>query len=341
MPMLDPRQLPMPLTYARLMLRQLTDGADGQARLLEGTSITDADLLDPAAEVGLSDFIRVFENASRIFEPDWALGLDFDLPAQGALGFAMACAPTIGDSLDTLARYGHVRAPWFRLREFRDGDAWGVAILRQFPVEPDIDMAMMESVNQSAQKLIEAVLGQPMVEAVMRFDYVAPPWRDVYLARFSGKVVFEADFCGLSVPSAWRTLPCPLTDAGMYQASLARLESERRRLDSPDNVAARVAMQLKAAGDAGADLETIAARLNVSRRTLLRRLGDAGTSFGELRDAHAKARAAELLSDPNYSVAEVGQRLGYAEPANFTRAFRRWFGSTPRAFRQLMRGTAG
>ncbi len=334
--MVDARQLPMPITYARIMLRELGTTPERRARLLEGTDITEAALVDPAAETNLADFLTMFDNGHAIFEPGWTLMLAtrFDLAAQGALGFAMVCAPTLAQSFDIMARYGHVRAPWFRLEVFRADAEWGVKIQRQFPVAAHIDTAIIESVLLSAQNLVESVLGRPMIEASMFFDYPAPAWSDRYVESFSGKVMFDSTDAGFSMPNVWRRSPCPLADAGMYQAALSRLEMERRRLDSAEFASVRVAMLLAASGDAGTNLESIARRMNMSRRTLIRRLKEAGTSFGDLLDEHRQQRATELLHDPGYTVTEVGYRLGYSEPANFTRAFKRWFGITPSKYRE-------
>jgi AraC-like DNA-binding protein len=326
----------MPLTYARIMLRVLGTTPARRARLLDNTQITEAALLDPSAEATLADFLAMFDNAHAICEPDWTLILSarFDLAAQGALGFAMVCAPTLAESFDIMARYGHVRAPWFRLQVFTDEREWGVKMVRQFPVAQHIDVGMVESVLLSAQNLVESVLGRPMTEARMHFDFPAPAWRDRYRDFFAGEVIFDADYAGFGMPAVWRDSPCPLADAGMYQAALHRLEMDRRRLDSGDFLAVRVAMLLAASGEAGLDLETTAERLNVSRRTLIRRLKEAGSAFGELLDAHRLERAKALLANPDFTATEIGYRLGYAEPANFTRAFKRWSGVTPGAYRR-------
>jgi len=333
--MLDAGSLPMPLTYARILLRELGTSARLRARLLAGTGISEADLVDPAAEATLGAVLTLFDNASRACDPGWTLdvGRKFDLAAQGALGFAMVCAPTLAASFDTMARYGHVRAPWFRPQAFQERDRWGVKILRQFPVASHVDIAMVEAVVLSGQTLVETVLGRALTETVLSFDYPPPPWADCYRDAYHGRVVFSADYAGFSMPREWRDLPCPLVDAGMYQAAMSRLEMEKRRLDSGSPLSVRVAMLLAASGDAGLDLKTTAQRLNISPRTLIRRLDEAGTSFGRLLDAHRAERAAAMLANPGYSVSEVGYRLGYHEPANFTRAFKRWFGVTPTRYR--------
>ena len=80
-------------------------------------------------------------------------------------------------------------------------------------------------------------------------------------------------------------------------------------------------------------IDAVARRLSTTARTLQRRLARSGTSFEELRD-DARRQAAELyLSTTTLTIAEVTYLLGYSEPTAFHRAFRRWHGTTPQAFR--------
>jgi AraC-like DNA-binding protein len=77
----------------------------------------------------------------------------------------------------------------------------------------------------------------------------------------------------------------------------------------------------------------VARRLAVSDRTLHRRLAGEGTTFAALVDEARRERAQLLLEDRRLSCSEVAFLLGYAEPAAFFRAFRRWTGETPQAWR--------
>jgi AraC-like DNA-binding protein len=81
----------------------------------------------------------------------------------------------------------------------------------------------------------------------------------------------------------------------------------------------------------------VASRLAMSSRTLNRRLADAGTSFGALLTDVRRERAVLLLQDRALTCSEVAFLLGYAEPATFFRAFRRWLGQTPQQHRMAVR----
>lgn len=82
--------------------------------------------------------------------------------------------------------------------------------------------------------------------------------------------------------------------------------------------------------------ERVAKRLNISARTLQRRLNDWGVTFEELVDEYRRDRAFRLLMREDHSILEIAYSLGYSDPAHFTRAFKRWTGVSPRGYRNAI-----
>ena len=102
---------------------------------------------------------------------------------------------------------------------------------------------------------------------------------------------------------------------------------------APDSTAARVrTLLLKAmpSGEFGRD--AIARSLNQSASTLQRRLRDEGATYQELLDATRHEMALEYLRQGGHSLVDVAFLLGFTDQSNFTRAFRRWTGKTPREY---------
>ena len=79
--------------------------------------------------------------------------------------------------------------------------------------------------------------------------------------------------------------------------------------------------------------EQVADKLNVSTRTLQRRLQEEATSFLEILDEQRKQKAQELIFNTHKSLKEVAMELGFAESSTFYRACHRWFNDTPSALR--------
>ncbi|MFC9735588.1 AraC family transcriptional regulator [Streptomyces roseolus] len=84
--------------------------------------------------------------------------------------------------------------------------------------------------------------------------------------------------------------------------------------------------------------EELAERLSVSPQTLRRRLAAEGTTYQRLRDQVRRDHALAELAAGRVSIERLSRRLGFSEPSAFHRAFRRWTGETPRAYR--VRGVA-
>jgi AraC-like DNA-binding protein len=101
----------------------------------------------------------------------------------------------------------------------------------------------------------------------------------------------------------------------------------------PDSAAARVrSLLLKAMPSGDIDQEQIARALHQSPSTLQRRLRKEGTSYQQLLDATRRELALEYLKDGRQSLADITFLLGFSDQSNFTRAFRRWTGKTPRQY---------
>lgn len=79
--------------------------------------------------------------------------------------------------------------------------------------------------------------------------------------------------------------------------------------------------------------ESIAQQLGISEQTMRRRLAEEGISYQQIKDNLRADLAIKLLSNRSLTITEVGQLLNFSEPRAFTRAFKHWFGQTPRDYR--------
>ncbi|MEQ1672653.1 MAG: AraC family transcriptional regulator ligand-binding domain-containing protein, partial [Hyphomicrobium sp.] len=86
-------------------------------------------------------------------------------------------------------------------------------------------------------------------------------------------------------------------------------------------------------------VDWVAAKLDISSRSLQRLLEQQGTSFRRLKEDVLLRRAKSLLGDRGASITEIAFDLGYRDLAHFTRAFRRWTGRSPTEWREFARGS--
>ena len=88
-------------------------------------------------------------------------------------------------------------------------------------------------------------------------------------------------------------------------------------------------------------IEAVARLLCFSPRTFQRLLNEAGVSYSDLVDRCRCKAACELLEQTRKPIHDIAAALGYSDPSSFARAFRRWAGQTPRAYRHRSLGLQG
>jgi AraC-like DNA-binding protein len=332
--------LPMTAAYFRLIARRFATTSARRAALLAGTPAP-ADRVSPEdevdAEIAVATQLRQLRNLQSFAPADWGLelGSALDGMTHGPAGAVAVTAPSVGAALEVLARYATVRTPFIDLSGSHRRGRYEIQVLETCDLGA-VRVAVLEMVLLSIQGVVEAALGRRMTEAAFSMPAPRPRYWRRYAACFHAPVTFAGRSATVSLPAEWLRLPCPLADRIAHRSHCARLESLRQRL-AGDFTDAMVERLLQAGADAGATLGDTARRLRVSPRTLVRRLGARGTSYRALLEGHRRRRAAELLGQPELSVAEIAERLGYETPTSFARACRRWFAMSPRAYRARRR----
>ena len=112
-------------------------------------------------------------------------------------------------------------------------------------------------------------------------------------------------------------------------------------LDLPQRVARLLDQLVAASAGSYPSLTEVSSRLCLSTRTLKRRLRERRTSFRKIVASKRMTHAADLLAGSTLSLGLVAESTGYSSKANFARAFRRWSGLTPTAFRRRMQKAVG
>jgi AraC-like DNA-binding protein len=112
------------------------------------------------------------------------------------------------------------------------------------------------------------------------------------------------------------------------------------RSATPDAVGHDVAKRVRKvvgglieAGAGSPDIQVVAEAMGTTVRTLQRRLHGSGLTYGGVLQEVRYAAARHLLQNERRTIGEIALALGYSDHAHFTRAFLRWTGLTPRAFR--------
>ncbi len=262
------------------------------------------------------------------------MGMQMRVSWHGFLGFAAMTAATVREALEVAEHFSLTRTSAFGLSSCVEGNAAALVLEERAELGALREFAVITLLVGIARIAREATGGE--VQGLAECAFPEPAYAARVLER-SGKeratMLFDRPSHRLVFPASTLDLPIVTADPVATQLARAQCDRELAALTEGGSLVGRV-RALVSRGDEGArSLEDVARRLHLSTRTLKRRLADQGTSFSAVLEGVRHQRALLLLEDRTLALADVAGRLGYSDVANFTRAFRRWTGRTPAAYR--------
>jgi AraC-like DNA-binding protein len=303
--------------------------------LLAGLPIDYAKLSEPTTKVPLRVCEAILGRAIELTrEPALAVhvGTQMRLSTHGFLGFAAMTASTAREALDLAVRFASTRTSALGLALYVEGKTASLVIEERTPLSPLIREFVVIALFVGVWQLGQALTGAP-IDGVAECAFAAPDY--VGKLPTAGRVRFDCPAHRLVFPSS--VLDLPLRSADAVATRLAREQCERELAEVVDASLPGRIRALLAEADGTRSLEDVAKQLRISPRTIKRKLAERGTTFSEIRDDLRRQRALLLLDNRELSIGDVAARLGYSELPNFTRAFRKWTGKTPLAYRERAR----
>lgn len=322
--------------FAWKVARQTHDSVD-EAALLRSVGVDPDGPVDPSFMIPDFDYYALFERAARL-DPGGA-----ELPLRtggsmlcddyGAFGLAWKSAPTLRGSYKRAERYARVLTSVASYEvQGTDGGAY-MHLHRDGERRLGLRLSN-EATIASIFAISQQVATRPFRPLAIYFKHDAPGPTQAHERHFGCPVHFNADRDALYVSDEALAHPNRLGDERIAQFFDAHLETELAKLDDDASLDQRVRIQISQALSAGVPtIAQIGERLNMSERTLQRRLSDRGHSFQALVDEARRQLAERLLTQSSYSLADISFLTGFSEQSAFTRAFKRWCGQTPRSYR--------
>ena len=161
----------------------------------------------------------------------------------------------------------------------------------------------------------------------------APADPGPYERLFGCPVSFGADANRLSIGLAEADHALPTGNRDLAAMHDRALVEQLARLDKKDVMARFRASLLERMSSGDLSEDNLARDLNMSRRSLQRRLAEAEATYQSLVDETRRDMALRYLEDRGKSATDIAFLLGYSQQSAFTRAFRRWTGKSPSAYR--------
>ncbi|MEW6703431.1 MAG: AraC family transcriptional regulator [Pseudomonadota bacterium] len=181
-------------------------------------------------------------------------------------------------------------------------------------------------------RVIQWLIGRPLLPRMIHHPLPAGSHAARYAELFGAPVRFGQPFSAMDFDPVELEVPLPTANPVVAEWC-ARLTAdiEQSRRGQLRVRVKKVLVELLPKGDPRR--EDVAEALHMSERTLQRRLSEEGTHFQELVDATRRELAQQFLSAGRLSPKEMSFELGFADPSNFYRACKRWFGQSPKMLR--------
>lgn len=249
------------------------------------------------------------------------------------LGFVWLSSDTLFDALNRLVKYQRLISTVadISLRETDDSVELVVSILQSSgqPEPASIDAAVGVFL-----RMCRMAVCRPFNPKRVSLQRPRPSCAERFESLFQAPLEFTAEQNVLYLdPSSIRE-PLPGADPELLRANDQVVIDYLARFDR-ESLSMRVrSLLIELLPDGQPTQQGIASSLNLSVRNLQRKLHAEGISFKHLLDETRKELATQYIRDRNRRIGEITYLLGFSEPSNFTRAFRRWTGCSPNEYRE-------
>ena len=213
-----------------------------------------------------------------------------------------------------------------------------VALVPHVPDLP-IERFLIEASMTSLVAVFRALMQSQRSPAWIELAYARPAYAQAYQDFFRCPVRFNADAHRMAFDPSMLADRLPGYDPISCSAVRAQLLGLLEKPAERHELVETLTSSLRQNVDEPPRQRELAQAVNVSERTLRRRLSRQDTTFSTLRDSARYDQARELLTHSTQTITQVAEALGYSDPRAFRRAFKRWSGQLPTAFRET--GAAG
>ena len=312
--------------------------------LLEDYGISQEQLLrESSLNIGPADInifnglnaVIVLETASKLTNDHHIalrLGQLIGIESYNTFGFALMSCANLRESSDLLVRYGRVFfKPSWKSESSKGGlllwpDFTNIGTLSHQRLITELTFSQLIRIANSL------CLGR-LDGAEIQFSFPMPAEANIYKKIFGAKITFDAERSQIYIPDTILDTPVKTANISDHVVFLQQCEEILNSLAGGNKIITEVRRLLLQSAGKFLDITGVANRLNMSERTLRRKLNAESLNFRIIADEVKDRLARDYLTKTTLTVADIAHLLSYSETVNFRRAFVRWNGITPNKYR--------
>ena len=328
----------VPAIYSRLLLLTAENEGLSPETLLQGGGLDSEALSNPFGSIPFRVHEQMLLDASsRLGDPAFGMKMGrrmtrldhFDI-----LGYAVISNRTLEEALALgIRNLADFRGPIAIQRESRDEQACYV-FSPLLPPRPGLTLHL-EFLMSHGLTTLRSVIGPEYHPLEVHLQHAPLGPMEEYAKTFGQVPRFSQTENCMVIPIAWLDMPCKTANPPLSEALSKHMTRLLGSLPTATRLRDVVRSEIAEALSSGrVGLKEIARRLKLKPRTLQHQLHAEETRFQELLEEVRREKAFKALSQPQGSIADIADRLGFSDSRAFDRAFRRWSGQTPREYRR-------
>jgi AraC-like DNA-binding protein len=251
-----------------------------------------------------------------------------------ALGYAWLASHTFKEAFERLERYLKIVSNVGKLHFSQEENVYLLRFSDVLPRNEGIEHpAQIDLAFAVLIRMCRITCDGDFRPLQVEITHPQPACHAEHEAYFECPVIFNAKHDQVVMDAAVIEAPLPTGNAELARVNDEIVSRYIAQMDR-DDIVTQVKVMITDSLPSGYITEDhIAASLNLSRRSLQRKLREQATSYRELLENTRKELASQYMADNSYSISEITYLLGFSDPSNFNRAFRRWKGVSPTAYR--------
>ncbi|MBJ9955649.1 AraC family transcriptional regulator [Acinetobacter courvalinii] len=322
----------------RLMADFAAELGTSHSQILTGTGIEQHQLLDPNMLVTGQQELQLIRNLVELFGHRPLLGLEigtrYHFTTFGSLGLALISSANIREALNFALAYFPLSFAFSQFVVSEHPDTHDIQI--EIVVDQGIPQNLWQFVIQrdvAALITVQRDLIQDQLCQKVMFSFQAPGETQAYVELFGISPEFGA-LKNLIVLNAGKIdQKLSMANELVLQAAEQQCRQTLDKRQAQKKYTHQVQQVLMNNKGEIPSMEEVADCLHLNSRTLRRYLAQEQVTFLQIREEVRKILADYYLSLTQTSIEQISEWLGYAEPASFIHAYKRWYGKTPHASR--------
>ena len=300
--------------------------------LLQNTGIDIHRLRDPHAMLNSKEELAFYQNLLDVSQdPDiiFKAGFNLKLSAYGMWGLALLSSPTLEKAIELGLQFVDFSYTYNKITFFREPNLAGLRISKSTDLG-ELQQPMVERDLSAIYALMKNLLQIDSPYTEVRVTWARSSKDTLYESMLHCPIHYENDKSEVLMDASLFDQELPQSNALTMQLCKENLQQLLPGIKDKDTIVEQVHNYFIRGPLFKASIENCAKEMAMSSRHLRRLITDEGTSFQILLDEFRQVLAEKYLKETELKLDDIAERLGYSDAANFSHAFKRWTGVSPR-----------